>query len=130
MLKNVPEMFGCMVFNEEVMAQRLPEDVYLSLRKSVEQGKEIDPSIADTVAGAMKDWALEKGADAVLFGHTHAPCCQYIDGLAIFNPGSISHPRGVDFVSYGMLEVTENGRLIISLFKCNDDGTEERIAMM
>ena len=62
MVKNVPEMFGCMVFNEEVMAQRLPEDVYSSLRKSVEQGKEIDPSIADTVAGAMKDWAIEKGA--------------------------------------------------------------------
>ena len=39
----------------EVMAKRLPEDVYQSLRKSVEQGKEIDPSIADTVAGAMKD---------------------------------------------------------------------------
>ena len=75
-------------------------------------------------------WALEKGADAVFFGHTHTPTCQYIDGLAIFNPGSISYPRGVDFVSYGMLEVTENGRLIISLFKCNEDGTEEKIAMM
>ena len=62
MVKNVPEIFGCMVFNEEVMAERLPEEVYLSLRKSVEQGKEIDPSIADTVAGAMKDWAIEKGA--------------------------------------------------------------------
>ncbi len=62
MVKNVPEMFGCMVFNEEVMAKTLPEDVYLSLRKSVEQGKEIDPSIADAVAGAMKDWAIEKGA--------------------------------------------------------------------
>jgi len=75
-------------------------------------------------------WALEKGADAVLFGHTHAPTCQYIDGLAIFNPGSISQPRGVDYKSFGMLEVTENGRLIISLFRCNDDGTEEKIAIM
>ena len=62
MVKNVPEMFGSMVFNEEVMARTLPEDVYHSLRKSVEQGKEIDPSIADAVAGAMKDWAIEKGA--------------------------------------------------------------------
>ena len=62
MINNVPEMFGCMVFNEEVMARTLPEEVYLSLRKSVEQGKEIDPSIADAVAGAMKDWAIEKGA--------------------------------------------------------------------
>ena len=59
---SVPEMFGCMVFNEEVMSRRLPEEVYHSLRKSVEQGKEIDPSIADAVAGAMKDWAIEKGA--------------------------------------------------------------------
>ena len=62
MTKNVPEIFGCMVFNEEVMRQRLPEDVFNSLRRTVEQGKEIDPSIADVVAGAMKDWAIEKGA--------------------------------------------------------------------
>ncbi len=62
MTKNIPALFGCMVFNDEVMSQRLPEDVYQRLRKSVEQGKEIDPAIADTVAGAMKDWAIEKGA--------------------------------------------------------------------
>ena len=62
MAKNVPEFFGCMVFNDEVMRERLPEDVYESLQRSVEQGKEIDASIADTVACAMKDWALEKGA--------------------------------------------------------------------
>ena len=62
MTRNIPKLFGCMVFNDEVMSQRLPDDVYQSLRKSVEQGKEIDPSIADTVAGAMKDWAIEKGA--------------------------------------------------------------------
>ena len=62
MTKNVPEIFGCMVFNEEVMRQRLPEDVFNSLRRTVEQGKEIDPSIADVVASAMKDWAIEKGA--------------------------------------------------------------------
>ena len=62
MIKNIPEIFGCMVFNDEVMHDRLPEDVFKSLKKSVEQGKEIDPSIADAVAGAMKDWAIEKGA--------------------------------------------------------------------
>ena len=62
MTKNVPEIFGCMVFNEEVMRQRLPEDVFNSLRRTVEQGKEIDASIADVVAAAMKDWAIEKGA--------------------------------------------------------------------
>ncbi len=62
MTKNIPELFGCMVFNEEVMRQRLPEEVYLSLHKTVEEGKEIDASIADTVAAAMKEWAIEKGA--------------------------------------------------------------------
>ncbi len=62
MTKNVPEIFGSMVFNEEVMRQRLPYEVFKSLKKTVEQGKEIDPSIADVVANAMKDWAIEKGA--------------------------------------------------------------------
>ncbi|MBQ8356490.1 MAG: glutamine synthetase III [Clostridia bacterium] len=62
MTKNVPEIFGSMVFNEEVMRQRLPHEVFRSLIKTIEQGKEIDPSIADTVAEAMKNWAIEKGA--------------------------------------------------------------------
>ena len=62
MTKNIPELFGSMVFNEEVMRQRLPYEVFKSLKKTVEQGKEIDPSIADVVANAMKDWAIEKGA--------------------------------------------------------------------
>ncbi|MBQ3483385.1 MAG: glutamine synthetase III [Clostridia bacterium] len=62
MVKNIPELFGCMVFNEEVMRQRLPEEVYRSLQKTISEGKEIDPSIANTVAEAMKNWALEKGA--------------------------------------------------------------------
>ncbi len=62
MAKSIPEMFGSMVFNEEVMRQRLPREVYRSMIKIIEQGKEIDPAIADVVANAMKDWAIEKGA--------------------------------------------------------------------
>ena len=62
MNKNIPELFGNMVFNEEVMRQRLPREVSKSLMKTMEEGKEIDPSIADVVANAMKDWAIEKGA--------------------------------------------------------------------
>ncbi len=62
MVKNVPEIFGCMVFNEDVMKERLPEDVFNSLRRTMETGKQIDASIANTVAAAMKDWAIEKGA--------------------------------------------------------------------
>ncbi len=59
---NIPEIFGSLVFNEEIMKERLPEDVYLSLLSTIEAGKEIDPGIADTVASAMKDWAIEHGA--------------------------------------------------------------------
>ena len=59
---NIPELFGAHVFNEEVMRQRLPEEVYISLLSTIEAGKEIDPGIADTVAAAMKDWAIEQGA--------------------------------------------------------------------
>ena len=62
MTKNVPEIFGSMVFNEDVMRQRLPREVFKSLKKTIEERNEIDPSIADVVASAMKDWAIEKGA--------------------------------------------------------------------
>ena len=62
MSKNVPELFGSMVFNDDIMRERLPEGVYASLSKTVAARKPIDPSIADTVAAAMKDWAIEKGA--------------------------------------------------------------------
>ncbi len=60
--KRVPEIFGTMVFNEDVMRERLPKDVYKSLAKTIEEGKTIDPSIAGVVANTMKDWAIEKGA--------------------------------------------------------------------
>ena len=62
MTNNVPEIFGSMVFNEDVMRQRLPREVFKSLKKTIEERNEIDPSIADVVASAMKDWAIEKGA--------------------------------------------------------------------
>lgn len=62
MIKNVPEMFGCMVFNEDVMRERLPQEVFESLSRTIATGKTIDASIADPVAAAMKEWAIEKGA--------------------------------------------------------------------
>ena len=58
----IPEIFACEVFNQDVMRERLPEDVFSSLMNTIETGKEIDASIADTVASAMKDWAMERGA--------------------------------------------------------------------
>ena len=62
MSKNIPEMFGCMVFNDEVMIERLPREVYKSITKTIATGTTIDASVADVVANAMKDWAIEKGA--------------------------------------------------------------------
>lgn len=59
---NVAEMFGKNVFNETVMRERLPKTVFKKLKKTIEDGAELDPSIADVVAHAMKDWAIERGA--------------------------------------------------------------------
>ena len=61
-MKNISEIFGCMVFSDDVMREKLPHDVYKSLVKTIAEGKTIDSSIAGVVATAMKDWAIEKGA--------------------------------------------------------------------
>ena len=57
-----PERFGCRVFNDDVMKKRLPENVYRSIAATIATGSELDPGIADVVAAAMKDWAIEQGA--------------------------------------------------------------------
>ena len=62
MEKKISDIFGSMVFNDDVMRERLPREVYKSLTKTMATGRTIDPSIADVVANAMKDWAVEKGA--------------------------------------------------------------------
>ena len=59
---NVVELFGSNVFNDKVMQERLPKKVYRELHKTIDEGKELDPITAEVVAGAMKDWAVEKGA--------------------------------------------------------------------
>ncbi len=61
-MKNVPELFGSLVFNDHVMRERLPKDTYRALKKTMLDGKSLDPSVASIVANAMKDWAIEKGA--------------------------------------------------------------------
>ena len=61
-MDKVSEIFGCNVFNDSVMVERLPKDTYKILKSAIKEGKGIDSSIADTVASAMKDWAIEKGA--------------------------------------------------------------------
>lgn len=59
---NVSEIFGSNVFNDGVMKARLPKAVYKDLKKTIEEGTELNPAIADVVANEMKEWAIEKGA--------------------------------------------------------------------
>ena len=61
-MTQVPELFGSMVFNDAVMQERLPKNVYRSLRRTITEGTALDPTVADVVASAMKDWAVSKGA--------------------------------------------------------------------
>ena len=61
-IERIPDIFASQVFSEDVMRERLPKDVYKSLLKTIAMGKEIDAGIADVVASAMKDWAIEHGA--------------------------------------------------------------------
>ncbi|MDF2878325.1 MAG: Glutamine synthetase type protein [Clostridia bacterium] len=58
----VKEIFGSSVFNETVMQARLPKSIFKSLKKTIAEGRELAPEVADVVASAMKDWAIEKGA--------------------------------------------------------------------
>ena len=60
-MSKVPEMFGSMVFNDSVMHDRLPKDIYRSLKKTIDEGKDLDIGVANVVASAMKDWAIENG---------------------------------------------------------------------
>ena len=61
-MTNVPEMFGCQVFCDRVMKERLPEDIYTLCKKSFNDGKRMSLEVANEVANAMKDWAIEHGA--------------------------------------------------------------------
>ena len=61
-MSKVQELFGSMVFDDEVMYQRLPEETYTLLQNTIKKGKHLDLAVANEVAEAMKNWALEKGA--------------------------------------------------------------------
>lgn len=61
-MSTVTEIFGSMVFSDEVMEARLPKDTYKALQKTIKNGKHLDLGVANVVANAMKDWAIEKGA--------------------------------------------------------------------
>ena len=61
-MTKVPELFGSMVFSDKVMRERLPKATYKTLKKTVENGEPLDEGVANVVANAMKDWAVELGA--------------------------------------------------------------------
>ena len=61
-MSKMSEIFGSMVFNEAVMKERLPKETFKALKKTMDEGIPLDMSVANTIANAMKDWAVEKGA--------------------------------------------------------------------
>ncbi len=62
MSEKLTELFGMDVFNEATMIERLPKKTYAALKKTLENGEDLDPNVAEIVANAMKDWAIERGA--------------------------------------------------------------------
>src|SRR6478735_4115467 len=82
------ELFGTNVFNAKVMKDRLPKNVFKSLMKTIDAGEPLDGSIADTVAAAMKDWAIEKGATH--YAHVFYP----LTGLTAEKHDSFLSPDG------------------------------------
>lgn len=61
-MKDIPNLFGSLVFNDNVMKARLPKETYKALKNCIKAGKSLDLDVANVVANAMKDWAIEKGA--------------------------------------------------------------------
>lgn len=62
MKKCIPELYGSLVFNDKIMKNKLPGDVYKALRKTIETGSHLELDVANAVAVAMKEWAVENGA--------------------------------------------------------------------
>lgn len=62
MAKGIPELYGSLVFNDKVMRNKLPKDMYRALRKTIENGTHLELDVANSVAVAMKEWAVENGA--------------------------------------------------------------------
>src|ERR1700759_1125190 len=86
---HIKDLFGVNVFNEEVQRQRLPKPVFKALQNTIKQGAPLDPTIADNVAAAMKDWAIEKGATH----YTHL--FQPMTGITAEKHDSFLTPDGV-----------------------------------
>ena len=62
MAQNIPELYGSLVFNDKIMRNKLPKDMYKALKKTIENGTHLELDVANSVAVAMKEWAIENGA--------------------------------------------------------------------
>ena len=60
--EEIPALYGSLVFNDKVMRNKLPKDMYKALRKTIENGTHLELDVANSVAVAMKEWAVENGA--------------------------------------------------------------------
>jgi glutamine synthetase len=89
-MTNIPEMFGSMVFNDDVMKQKLPKDIYKKLKRTVQEYKHLDLDVANVVANAMKEWAVENGATH--FTHWFQP----LTGITAEKHESFISPCGDD----------------------------------
>ena len=85
---NVPKMFGELVFNDKTMQERLPKETYKALRKTIKDGKRLDPAVTNVVASVMKDWAIENGATH--FTHWFQP----MTGITAEKHDSFISPEG------------------------------------
>ncbi|HVT90532.1 MAG TPA: glutamine synthetase III [Tepidisphaeraceae bacterium] len=86
---HIKDLFGINVFNEEVQRARLPKPAFKALQKTIKHGAPLDPAIADSVASAMKDWAIERGATH----YTHL--FQPMTGITAEKHDSFLTPNGV-----------------------------------
>ena len=91
-MSNIPEIFGSMVFNTTVMKERLPKATFKELQKTIVDGKPLELEVANVVANAMKDWAIEKGATH----YTH--WFQPMTGITAEKHDSFIAPNGDDSV--------------------------------
>ncbi|WZL71319.1 glutamine synthetase III [Defluviitalea saccharophila] len=89
-MMDIPNLFGSMVFNDKVMRQRLPKDVYKALKRTIAEQKHLNLDVANVVASAMKEWAIEKGATH--FTHWFQP----MTGVTAEKHDSFISPSGDD----------------------------------
>ena len=90
---DIDAIFGCDVFSLDVLQKRLPKPVFRTLKATFDKGERLDPAIADTVACAMKDWAISKGATH--YTHWFQPLT---DGTAEKHDGFIEFGEGTEVI--------------------------------